>query len=150
MHVCVCMYVCMGHPIHIPIPTLNPIRPSATPPGGWTPKISKNLITLELIKIFQFCLKISNLWRIPHQWVGVWFGGWVGWWVGSGQNTKNFKNVDCIKIIQFLFEDLWFVETPPPMGGWVGQWVGSGQMTKILISFDLIKIIQFSLKMYDL
>ena len=22
-----------------------------------------------------------------------------------------------------LFEDLWFVETPPPMGGWLGVWV---------------------------
>ena len=26
---------------------------------------------------------------------------WVGGWVGSGQITKNFNNVDLIKIIQF-------------------------------------------------
>ena len=54
-----------------------------------------------------------------------------------------------------MFEDLWFVETPPIMGGWVvrsvsGQLVGSGQMTKNLINLDLIKIIQFCLKIYDL
>ena len=56
--------------------------------------------------------------------------------------------------ISILFEDLWFVETPPPIGGyvggWVGQWVGSGQMIKNLINLDLIEIIQFCLKIYDL
>ena len=55
-------------------------------------------------------------------------GGWVGQWVGSGQMTKNLINLDLIKIIQFCFEDLRFVETPPPthllMGGCVGDWVG--------------------------
>ena len=162
---CVCMrvHVCVhGIPPYTPIPTPTPIHPSATPPGGCTPRISKNSITLELIKIFQFRLKIWNLWKILHPWVGVWFGGWVGgwvgWWVGSGQNTKNSKKCWLNQDNSILFEDLWFVETPPPtpppIGGWVGgsvgQWVGSGQMTKILISFDLIKIIQFSLKIYDL
>ena len=112
---CMCMHACMrvhlcvhGTPPPTPIPTPNPIHPSATPPGGWTPGISKNSITVELIKIFQFRLKIWNLWRIPHPWVGVWFGGWVGgwmgWWVGSGQNTKNLKYVDWIKIIQFCLK----------------------------------------------
>ena len=52
-----------------------------------------------------------------------------------------------------MFEDLSFVETPPPMGGcvggWVGQWVGSGQITKNLINLDLIEIIQFCLKIYN-
>ena len=107
MCVCACMHVhvCMhGTPPHTPIPTPTPIHPSATPRGGWTPRISKNLITLELIKIFQLRLKIWNLWRIPHPWMGVWFGGWVGRSVGSGQNTKNFKNVDWIKIIQFCLK----------------------------------------------
>ena len=62
-----------------------------------------------------------------------WLGGWayVGQWVGSGHITKNQINLDLIKII--LFEDLRFVETPPPMGGcmggWVVQWVnGWGQV----------------------
>ena len=40
----------------------------------------------------------------------------VGQWVGSGQITKNLINQDD----SILFEDLWFVETPPPMGGWLG------------------------------
>ena len=105
VHACVC--VCAWDTPGTPIPTPTPMHPSATPPG-WTPRISKNSITLELIKIFQFRLKIWNLWRIPHPWVGVWFGGWVGgwvgWWVRSGQNTKNLKNVDWIKIIQFYFK----------------------------------------------
>ena len=53
----------------------------------------KNLINLHLIEIIQFCLKIYNLWRYPHLWVGVWMvgwmdGKWLGQWVGSGQITK--------------------------------------------------------------
>ena len=35
-------------------------------------------------------------------------GGWVGQWVkgGSGQMTNNCINLDLIKIIRFLLEDL--------------------------------------------
>ena len=121
---CVCMHVhvCMHMHMHV-----GGGHPLTTPHRGWTPGISQNSIALELIEIFQFRLQIWNLWRLPHPWMGVWFGGWVGgwvgWWVGSGQNTKNLKIVDWIKIIQ-LFKNLWFVETPPPMGGCVGGWVG--------------------------
>ena len=82
-----------------------------------------------------------------------WVGGWVGWWVGSGQNTKNFKIVDWIKIIQFCLKiyDLWRHSHPwVGVGGGVGQWVGSGQMTNNWINLDLIEIIQFCLKIYDL
>ena len=104
MHVHVCAWDTSPHTHTHP----HPMHPSVTPPGGWTPRISKNSITLELTKIFQFRLKIWNLWRISHPWVGVWFGGWVGgwvgWWVGSGQNTKNLTNVDWIKIIQFCLK----------------------------------------------
>ena len=54
---CVCVCVCMGHspthPYPLPPPCTHP-----PPPRGWTPRISKNSITLELIKIFQFRLKI--------------------------------------------------------------------------------------------
>ena len=63
--VCMCMCLCMGHPSHT---QLNPHPPL---PRGVTPGISKNSITVELIEIIQFCLKICNLWRIPHPWVGV-------------------------------------------------------------------------------
>ena len=33
--------------------------------------ITKNQINLDLI---QCCLKIYNLWRHPHLWLGVWVG----------------------------------------------------------------------------
>ena len=95
MHV----YVCGGTPNHP-----HPHPPTPHPPGG-TPRISQNSIALELIKIFQFRLKIWNLWRLSHPWVGVWFGGWVDGLMGrSGQNTKNLKIVDWIKIIQFCLK----------------------------------------------
>ena len=45
-------------------------------------QITKNLINLDLIEIIQFCLKIYDLLRPPHLWVGVsvvkWMGGSVG------------------------------------------------------------------------
>ena len=52
VHACACVCACIQHP-DMPIPTPTPIHPSITPQGG-TPRISKNSITLELIKIFQF------------------------------------------------------------------------------------------------
>ena len=52
-------------------PSPTPIHPPPHPPGWGTPGISQNSIALELIEIFQFCLKIWNLWRLPHPWVGV-------------------------------------------------------------------------------
>ena len=103
-HMCMCMHACTCVCTWMGAPSQHPPPPS---PGG-TPRISQNSIALELIKIFQFHLKIWNLWRLSHPWVGVWFGrwvgGWVGWWVGSGQNTKNLKIVDWIKIIQFCLK----------------------------------------------
>ena len=52
MHIdmCVCMCMCVGG-------TPSPPPTPSTPKGG-TPRISQNSIALELIKIFQFCLKI--------------------------------------------------------------------------------------------
>ena len=43
-------------------------------------QMTKNLINLDLIKIIQFCLKIYDLLRHLHQWVGVWINGWVNGW----------------------------------------------------------------------
>ena len=77
---CMCMCVCAhgwGAPSHHPPPT------STHPQPRGTPGISQNSIALELIEIFQFRLKIWNLWRLPHPWVGVWFGGWVGGLMGG-------------------------------------------------------------------
>ena len=56
MHACACACVhAWDTPLHTHIhPHSHP--PSATPQGD--PRISQNSITLELIKIFQFCLKI--------------------------------------------------------------------------------------------
>ena len=41
-------------------------------------QITKYRINLDLIGIIQFCLKIYDLWRHPHLWVGVWVVGWIG------------------------------------------------------------------------
>ena len=149
-YACACMCVCMSHsPAHPYL--IPPLSTHLSPPWG-TPGIGQNSITLELIKIFQFRLKIWNLWRIPHPWVGAQFGGWVDGWdqVKSLKFNKCWPNQDN----SILFEDLWFVETSPPMGGWlgvsVGQWVGLGQMTNNWINLDLIEIIQFCLKIYHL
>ena len=91
-----------------------------------------------------------------HGWVCGWLGESVGQWVGLGQMTKQFNQSWPNQGNSILFEDLWFLETPPPTPlpiGWVsgsmGQWI-MDQMTKNLISLDLIEIIQFYLKIYDL
>ena len=57
IHTCVCPHACArgwGAPSHHPSP---PSTHPPTPQGG-TPGIIQNSIALELIKIFQFCLKI--------------------------------------------------------------------------------------------
>ena len=66
MHVCACAYG-WGAPSHHP----PPLSTHPPPPKGGTPGIIQNSIALELIEIFQFFLKIWNLWRLPHPWVGV-------------------------------------------------------------------------------
>ena len=38
--------------------------------------MTKNLINLDVIEIIQFCLKIYDLKRHSHPWVGVWVDGW--------------------------------------------------------------------------
>ena len=83
VYVCMCMCTCMGG-----APTQLHSHPP-TPQGG-TPQISKNTIKLEQIEIFQFRLKIWNLWRIPHPWVGVFLvGGWVDGWVSGSKHVKS-------------------------------------------------------------
>ena len=92
MHVCahvrVCMHVCMcvgGAPTQP-----HPYSPTHPPPRGVPPQISKNMIRLERIEIFRFRLKIWNLWRIPHPWVGVfWVGGWMDGWVSGLKDVKS-------------------------------------------------------------
>ena len=66
MHVRACAHGWDAPSHHPPPPSTHP----STPQGG-TPRIIQNSIALEQIEIFQFCLKIWNLWRLPHPWVGV-------------------------------------------------------------------------------
>ena len=40
-------------------------------------QIIKNQINLDPIEIIQFCLKMYDLLRNPHLWVGVWVVGWI-------------------------------------------------------------------------
>ena len=49
-------------------------------------QIIKNQINLDLIEIIQFCLKIYDLLRHPHIWVGVWVVRWMGGWVDGWVN----------------------------------------------------------------
>ena len=67
--------------------------------GQWvgSGQMIKNLINLDLIEIIQFCLKIYDLLRHLHLWVGVWINGWVNGW-GSGQMTNliKFELIDII------------------------------------------------------
>ena len=53
--------------------------------GQWvgTGQIIKNRINLYLIEIIQFCLKIYDLLRHPHPWVGVWVDGWFSGSMGG-------------------------------------------------------------------
>ena len=55
-----------------------------TPTHGWvvqwSGQMTKKLINLDLIEIIQFCLKIYDLSRHPHLWVGDWVGEWVNGW----------------------------------------------------------------------
>ena len=47
---------------------------------GGVSYVTKYQINLDVIKIIQFCLKIYDLLRHPHLWVGVWINGWVNEW----------------------------------------------------------------------
>ena len=53
--------------------------------GQWvgSGQMTNNLINLDLIDIIQFCLKIYDLKRHPHPWVGVWVIGWVSGSMGG-------------------------------------------------------------------
>ena len=57
--------------------------------GGWVGpgQIIKNRINLDLIEIIQFCLKIYDLLRHPHLWVGVWVVGWMGGLICGSMET---------------------------------------------------------------
>ena len=56
VHVCVHAHACARGGDPVTTPHLHPPTPQT--PGWGTPGISQNSIELELIEIFQFCLKI--------------------------------------------------------------------------------------------
>ena len=57
--------------------------------GQWvgSGEITNYLINLDIIEIIQFCLKIYDLWRHLHLWVGVWVDGWFS---GSMGGVKSY------------------------------------------------------------
>ena len=138
MHVCacICMYVgaCMcvwdtpTHPYQPP-----PHLPICQPPRGepWNQLKFNNTWTNQDISIlFEDLKSVKNF----HS-IGGCMAWWVGWWVGSGQNTKNFKNVDWIKIIQFCLKIYDLYRHPNPwVGGMLDGWVnGWGQVISLTI-----------------
>ena len=72
--------------------------------GQWVGlgQITKNVISLDLIKIIQFSLKIWFVETPPP--IGGWLGGSVAQWVGLGQMTNNWINLHPIEIIQFCLK----------------------------------------------
>ena len=103
--------------------------------GQWVGscQIIKNQVNRHLIEIIEFCLKIYDLWRHTHLWIGVWVGGWVGQWVGSCQIIKNRVNHHLIKITEFCLKiyDLWR-HTHLWVGVWVIVWVSGWGHVKSL------------------
>ena len=52
-----------------------------------------------IIEIIQFCLKIYDLLRHPHLWVGVWVVGWMGGLIdGSMGGSMGGDQVKSLKI----------------------------------------------------
>ena len=70
--------------------------------GQWVGSghINKNQINLELIEIIQFSLKICDLLRHPHLWMGgcmgscmdQWVNGWVNGRVNGWDQVKPLKS----------------------------------------------------------
>ena len=57
---------------------------------GGSGEITNYLINLDIIEIIQFCLKIYDLWRHLHLWVGVWVGWVDGWFSGSMGGVRSY------------------------------------------------------------
>ena len=51
--------------------------------NGGSGQMTNNLINLDLIDKFQFCLKIYDLYTHPNLWVGVWVVGLVSGSMGG-------------------------------------------------------------------
>ena len=119
---CMCMRACMGHPLthscRPPPPSIHPPPPRGDPRNQL--KFDNTWTDRDISIPFEDLKSVKNSPPMGGCIVGGWVGAWVGWWVGSGQNTKNFKNVDWIKIIQFCLKIYHLLRHPHP---WVGVWV---------------------------
>ena len=87
----------------------------------------------------QMAAPLGNPWEFPMMYILL-----LIFWNEKAQRNRStaysFRNSDLLKKQlnkswpnqdnSILFEDLWFVETPPPMGGCVGGWVGKWSMWK--------------------
>ena len=75
--------------------------------GQWVEngQITKNRINLELIEIIQFCLKICDLLKHPHRWVGLWVVGWMGGSMALARSSTKYEiYFDLIERIQFCLK----------------------------------------------
>ena len=59
---------------------------------GLSGEITNYLINLDIIEIIQFCLKIYDLWRHLHLWVGVWVDGWFSGSMGGVRSYYLISN----------------------------------------------------------
>ena len=133
-HTCVRMRVHVWGCTHSPPHT--PIHPPPHPPGGDPQNQSKFNSTWDISIPFEDLKSVET--SPPMGGCIVWWvGGWVGWWVGSGQNTKNLKIVDWIKIIQLCSKIYDLLRHSYPwvgVGVWVDGWVnGWGQVKWLTI-----------------
>ena len=86
---CMCVHMCGGAPSDHPHPRgpQNQSKLSSTWTNWDISILSEDLKSVETPPPMDGCI--------------VW---WLGWCVGSGQNMKNFKNVNWIKTIQFCLK----------------------------------------------
>ena len=67
--------------------------------GGWVAGwgLVKSLKWNKLFKIFQCCLKIYDLLRLPYLWMDVWVTQWLGGWINGVMSiNKNGINLELM------------------------------------------------------
>ena len=104
MHVCVhaCMCMCVEGTLSPPPTTIHPPPTPRGDPQNQS-KFNSTWTNQDISIPFEDLKSVET--SPPMGGCMVWWvGGWGGWWVGSGQNTKNLKIVDWIKIIQFCLK----------------------------------------------
>ena len=61
--------------------------------GQWVGscQIIRYQVNCHLIGIIEFCLKIYDLSRHSHLWIGVWVGGCLDGWVSGSVHVKSLE-----------------------------------------------------------